>query len=114
MAWERWQALSPQEKERYKRQARDYADRGRQMLQNYRGGGGPKRTPALTAKYATEFNIPFVDVDTLRAQYGRVAKALADAGRAPESLTYSAAFVLCAGRDDAADAHEETTDSHHL
>jgi F420-dependent oxidoreductase-like protein len=65
------------------------------------GGGGPKRTPALTAKYATEFNIAFVDVDTLRAQYGRVAKALADAGRAPESLTYSAAFVVCAGRDDA-------------
>ena len=24
-----------------------------------------------------------------------------DAGRAPDSLTYSAAFVLCAGRDDA-------------
>jgi hypothetical protein len=29
MAWERWQALSPQEKERYKRQARDAAERGR-------------------------------------------------------------------------------------
>ena len=43
MAWERWQSLSPQEKERYKRQARAYADRGRQLMQNYRGGGGPKR-----------------------------------------------------------------------
>ena len=39
MAWERWQSLSPQEKERYKRQARDYADRGRQALQNRRPGG---------------------------------------------------------------------------
>jgi hypothetical protein len=29
MAWERWQALSPDEKERYKRRARSYADRGR-------------------------------------------------------------------------------------
>jgi F420-dependent oxidoreductase-like protein len=65
------------------------------------GGGGPKRTPALTAKYASEFNIPFVDLETLKAQYGRVARAVADAGRAPDSLTYSAAFVVCAGRDEA-------------
>ena len=65
------------------------------------GGGGPKRTPALTAKYASEFNIPFVDVETLKAQYGRVAAAVAEAGRTPDSLTYSAAFVVCAGRNDA-------------
>ena len=65
------------------------------------GGGGPKRTPALTAKYANEFNIPFVDVETLKTQYGRVAAAVAAAGRSPDSLTYSAAFVVCAGRDDA-------------
>jgi F420-dependent oxidoreductase-like protein len=64
------------------------------------GGGGPKRTPALTAKYAAEFNIPFVPLDTLKAQYARVAAAVADAGRAADSLIYSAAFVLCAGRDD--------------
>jgi TRAP-type C4-dicarboxylate transport system substrate-binding protein len=31
MAWERWQQLSPEEKERYKKQARDYAERGRKM-----------------------------------------------------------------------------------
>jgi hypothetical protein len=37
MAWERWQRLSPAEKERYKRQARDYADRGRSALKNRRG-----------------------------------------------------------------------------
>lgn len=65
------------------------------------GGGGPKRTPALTAKFAAEFNIAFVDLDTLKTQYGRVAAAVADAGRAPDSLIYSAAFVVCAGRDDA-------------
>ena len=28
MAWERWQSLAPEEKERYKKQARDYAQRG--------------------------------------------------------------------------------------
>jgi alkanesulfonate monooxygenase SsuD/methylene tetrahydromethanopterin reductase-like flavin-dependent oxidoreductase (luciferase family) len=64
------------------------------------GGSGAKRTPALTAKFAAEFNIPFVPVDQLKAQYGRVAAALADAGRAPDSLIYSAGFVLCAGRDE--------------
>jgi F420-dependent oxidoreductase-like protein len=65
------------------------------------GGGGPKRTPALTAAFASEFNIPFVPLDVLTAQYERVAAAVADAGRAADSLTYSAAFVVCAGRDDA-------------
>jgi F420-dependent oxidoreductase-like protein len=64
------------------------------------GGGGAKRTPALAAKFATEFNLSFAPLDTLTTQYGRVAAAVADAGRAPDSLTYSAAFVVCAGRDD--------------
>jgi hypothetical protein len=32
VAWERWQALSPEEKERYRRRARDYAQRGRRAL----------------------------------------------------------------------------------
>jgi hypothetical protein len=32
MAWERWQSLSPDEKERYKKQARGYAERGRKAL----------------------------------------------------------------------------------
>jgi hypothetical protein len=36
MAWERWQQLSPEEKERYKRQARDYAERGRKALDERR------------------------------------------------------------------------------
>jgi F420-dependent oxidoreductase-like protein len=65
------------------------------------GGGGAKRTPALAARFADEFNIPFVGLDTLTAQYARVAGALEKAGRAKDSLTYSAAFVLCVGRDDA-------------
>jgi hypothetical protein len=32
MAWERWQALSPEEKERYKRRAREYAEKGRKAI----------------------------------------------------------------------------------
>ena len=64
------------------------------------GGGGAKRTPALAAKFASEFNMPFASLDDLKTQYGRVAAALASAGRASDSLTYSAAFVVCAGRDE--------------
>lgn len=65
------------------------------------GGRGAKRTPALTARFADEFNIPFVPLDELTTQYARVAAAVEDAGRAKDSLTYSAAFVVCVGRDDA-------------
>ena len=32
MAWERWQALTPEDRERYKSRARGYADRGRRAL----------------------------------------------------------------------------------
>jgi F420-dependent oxidoreductase-like protein len=65
------------------------------------GGVGAKRTPALAAKFAAEFNVPFMPVDVAKDICGRVRSAVADAGRAEDSLTYSAAFVLCAGRDDA-------------
>ncbi len=36
MAYERWQALTPAEKERYRRQAREYAQRGRSALESSR------------------------------------------------------------------------------
>ena len=36
MAWERWQSLSDEEKERYKKQARTYMDRGKQALDTQR------------------------------------------------------------------------------
>ncbi len=55
------------------------------------GGGGAKRTPALAARFAAEFNIPFVPLDTLTAQYARVAAAVEKSGRAKDSLIYSAA-----------------------
>ena len=43
MAWERWQQLSPEEKERYKRQARGYAERGRKMYDERRKRRPPGR-----------------------------------------------------------------------
>ncbi|MEH3139248.1 MAG: LLM class F420-dependent oxidoreductase [Mycobacterium kyogaense] len=64
------------------------------------GGGGAKRTPALAARFAAEFNIPFSPLDTVTTQFARVADAVEAEGRPADSIVYSAAFVVCAGRDD--------------
>jgi len=65
------------------------------------GGFGARRTPELAATYAGEFNLPFAPIDVARTQLQRVADAVAVAGRPADSIIYSGAFVLCAGRDDA-------------
>ena len=65
------------------------------------GGFGPKRTPALAARYADEFNIAFADIDTAVAQFGRVADACAAQGRDAASMRRSVAKVVCVGKDDA-------------
>lgn len=65
------------------------------------GGGGPRRTPALAARHAAEFNLAFPTLDFVESQFSRVRAALAGAGREAGDLTYSAAFVVCAGEDDA-------------
>ena len=36
MAWERWQKLEPEQKERYLKQAREYADKGRRAIEQRR------------------------------------------------------------------------------
>lgn len=63
------------------------------------GGLGRRRTPALTARFATEFNVPLASVDHTAAGFDRVRTACRDVARHPESMTYSAAQVLCCGRD---------------
>jgi F420-dependent oxidoreductase-like protein len=65
------------------------------------GGGGARRTPALAARYAAEFNLPFASVEETGAQFERVRAACKDAGRDPGSMAWSAAQVLCCGRDEA-------------
>lgn len=65
------------------------------------GGGGPKRTPRLAARFADEFNLPFSSVEATAAQFGRVRRAAEDAGRDPSTLGWSAAQVLCCGADEA-------------
>src|SRR5918997_3126898 len=54
------------------------------------GGPGTRRTPALAARFATEFNVPFVDVTTAAAVFERVAAACADIGRDPDGIIRSA------------------------
>ncbi|MFW0796245.1 LLM class F420-dependent oxidoreductase [Gordonia sp. CPCC 205515] len=65
------------------------------------GGGGKKRTPALAARFADEFNLAFSPVDASAEQIGRVRAAVAKAGRRPETMIFSAAQVVCCGRTDA-------------
>ena len=69
------------------------------------GGGGPKRTPALAARFAAEFNLAFPTLEFTREQLGRVRTAAAAAGRDPDELVYSAAFVVCVGSNEAEFTH---------
>ncbi|KYH43479.1 LLM class F420-dependent oxidoreductase [Branchiibius sp. NY16-3462-2] len=65
------------------------------------GGTGKKRTPALAAAYADEFNVPFHNLDEVVPILDRVRAAVAAAGRPAESMTYSVAQVVCLGGTDA-------------
>ena len=64
------------------------------------GGKGAKRTPALAARYAAEYNAAFVDLPTFTQQKSRVAAACEAIGRDPSDLVYSAALVVCVGKDE--------------
>jgi F420-dependent oxidoreductase-like protein len=65
------------------------------------GGLGKRRTPELAARYADEFNLPFVDEETTRAQFDRVRRACEAVDRDPGTMTWSNALVLCVGVDEA-------------
>ncbi len=65
------------------------------------GGGGKKRTPALAARFADEFNFPFSSVDASAAQFDVVRAACEAAGRDPATMTFSVAQTLCVGADEA-------------
>ena len=65
------------------------------------GGGGARRTPALAARYADEFNAAFVPAADVAAGFGRVRDACAAEGRDPGSMVFSTAQVVCCGKDEA-------------
>jgi alkanesulfonate monooxygenase len=61
------------------------------------GGAARKRSAALAARFADEFNVSFDKAGT-KEKVDRVRAAAAETGR---ELVYSAAQVLCVGRDEA-------------
>lgn len=65
------------------------------------GGHGPTRTPALAARFADEFNTPFSTAAVTELQFDRVRAAVEAADRPADSMTYSAAQVICVGSDEA-------------
>jgi F420-dependent oxidoreductase-like protein len=64
------------------------------------GGWGRKRTPALAARFADEFNLPFAPLADVRPQIDAAVAACEAAGRDPATMTWSAALVLCCGEDE--------------
>lgn len=64
------------------------------------GGLGPRRTPALAARFANEFNVPFASVADTGTQFERVRAACGEIDRDPGELVYSAAQVVCVGPDE--------------
>jgi F420-dependent oxidoreductase-like protein len=69
------------------------------------GGSGPRRTPALAARFAHEFNVPFLPVDEARQRFDAVAQACRVIGRS-EPL-YSVMLSVGVGRT-AADVSRRT------
>jgi len=65
------------------------------------GGAGRRRTPALAARYAAEFNVGFKPVEATGELFDGARAACTTAGRDPATLTLSSAQVLCLGADDA-------------
>ncbi|MDW3179529.1 MAG: LLM class F420-dependent oxidoreductase [Acidimicrobiia bacterium] len=65
------------------------------------GGHGKRRTPALAAIHAREFNIAFAAPDDWKAVTGPVVEACEARERDPETLVWSAAQVLAVGSSEA-------------
>lgn len=65
------------------------------------GGRGKKRTPALAARFAQDFNLPFGPPQDIPPIMENVARACEAIDRDPATMTWSAAQVLCVGETDA-------------
>jgi len=63
------------------------------------GGGGPRKTPTLAARYATEFNIGFSTLEHFAEVFANVRLVCAEEGRDPATLAMSAAWATIVGRD---------------
>ncbi|WP_159501546.1 LLM class F420-dependent oxidoreductase [Microbacterium sp. 18062] len=65
------------------------------------GGGGPRRTPAIAARFATEFNIGFQPEEVVAEKFAVVRAACEAIDRDPASLKLSVALPTLAGETDA-------------
>lgn len=65
------------------------------------GGAAKKRSAALAAAHADEYNSAFAPPVESGQVFDRVRAAVAEAGRAADSMAYSVAQVICVGRDEA-------------
>jgi len=66
------------------------------------GGTGPRRTPALAARYADEFNLPpFQGPAGAVAAFARVRAACEEVGRDPATLELSVTLTTVCGADRA-------------
>lgn len=64
------------------------------------GGNGPRRTPAIAARFATEFNIGFLPDDELATAFARVREACKRVDRDPATLKLSVALTTIIGDDE--------------
>jgi alkanesulfonate monooxygenase SsuD/methylene tetrahydromethanopterin reductase-like flavin-dependent oxidoreductase (luciferase family) len=64
------------------------------------GGGGPRRTPEIAARFATEYNIGFRPEPEIAAAFDRVRAACARIARDPATLKLSVALPTIAGPDE--------------
>jgi F420-dependent oxidoreductase-like protein len=64
------------------------------------GGGGPTRTPALSARYATEYNVAFHPLEAFIERKQRVEAACAAINR-ERPMRYSLGITTCAGATEA-------------
>jgi F420-dependent oxidoreductase-like protein len=65
------------------------------------GGAGPKRTPQIAARFASEFNIGFRSEDTVTRTFDGVRRACDAVGRDPAGLRRSVALPTVVASDDA-------------
>jgi F420-dependent oxidoreductase-like protein len=65
------------------------------------GGAGPRRTPALAARFADEYNQAFPAFDEIAPRIAVLRTACEKAGRDPGTLVQSVALVTAVGSDEA-------------
>jgi alkanesulfonate monooxygenase len=65
------------------------------------GGHGKRRTPALAAQYAAEFNVGFSGPEEVAGLFAGARSACAEIERDPDDLVLSVAHILACGRTEA-------------